>query len=240
MTTNLSQSLSDFNEVTEKLKTSVVEASSGAVSTVIEAKKQATATVTETAGQAAGAWNQATNAAVQTLNHATTSVTQTAEKTKTALDTTLQQAGQLSEVLSNSAQDLFITSTKGWIKEHPTMSWLVAHPLWTVGLFLLTLFLTWGLLGAIAQFTQQAFLFTLQAPLKLTQSLLKGVFQLFKRPGSLPSAHISGEQPIQKRLVEILDRLEALQQEQEALTKEMQAILSSKRRRNTIYKSEFE
>ena len=230
MTTNLTQSLSSFNDVTGKLKTSVLEAGSGAVSTVIEAKNQATITVTETAGQAAGVWHQATNTAVQTLNDATTSVTQTAEKTKTALDTTLQQAGQLSEVLSSSAQNLVVTSTKGWIAEHPTMSWLVAHPLWTIGLVLLTLFLTWSLLGAIAQLVQQALLSLLQAPLKLMRSLFTGIVQLFllKRTDAPQAAQLNSQEAIQQRLIEILDRLEGLRQEQDALMKEMHTLLISK------------
>jgi uncharacterized protein YqgV (UPF0045/DUF77 family) len=230
LTTNLTQSLSSFNEVTEKLKTSALETASGAASTVIEAKNQATISVTETAGQAKGVWNQATTAAAQKLNDATTSMTETAEKTKAALETTVQQAGQLREVLSSSAQDLVVTSTEGWVEDHPTMSWLVVHPLWTVGLLLLTLFLTWSLLGAIAQLIQHAFLSLLQAPLKLMRSLFKGVFQLFlfKRTDASQAAPLNSQQTMQQRLIEILNRLESLRQEQDALMKEMHTLLISK------------
>ncbi|MBW4472945.1 MAG: hypothetical protein KME45_21595 [Stenomitos rutilans HA7619-LM2] len=232
LTSHLSQSISNLNAFIGNLKTSVLETTSGAISnnigTIPESTNQATNTIVENTGRASGAFDAATSIAVQVLNDAATSLTQTAGKTKNSLNETWQKTGQVSEMLSSSIQNLVVTSNQLWLEEHPMVSWLVAHPFWAIALVLLTLFLTWSLLGAIAQFTQQAFLLILQAPLRLIQSLFRGVFQLLKRTDNLPLTQFNEEQMPQKRLVEILNRLESLRQEQEALMKEMQTILLSK------------
>lgn len=228
LTTKLTQSIGGLNEATGKLKTSVLETTSGAVSTITEATNRAANTVKITTEQATGALNDAANIAVHQLNDATSYMTQTAEKTTFALDETLQKAEHLSGGISHSVQDLVVTSTQFWMAEHPMVSWSIAHPLWTITLMLLTLFLGWNLFGAIAQLAQQALLSMLQAPLKLIQSLSKSAFQAIKRTDSLQLDKLDSQQNRQKRLAEILNRLEILRQEQEALMKEMHSILLPK------------
>ncbi|MBD2036712.1 hypothetical protein H6F76_17010 [Leptolyngbya sp. FACHB-321] len=228
LASNLNQPVSGLNEATTKLNTSMLEATDGAVNIITETTHQAASAVKETAAQATGTLNGATNIVVHKLNNATSSITQTAEKTKLALDETLQKTEQLSGAISNSVQDVVATSVKMWMAQHPIVSWVMAHPVWTIALVLLLLFLCWGLLAAIAQFTQQVWLFILQAPLKLTQSLAKGTFQSLKRFEILQPAKSEGQGNVQQRLHEILNHLELLRQEQEVLMKEMHSILSSK------------
>lgn len=228
LTTNLTQSVRGLNEATTTLKASVLEATGGAVNTITEATNQAASAVKETSDKATGTLNDATNVAVHKLNDATSSITQTAEKTKLALDETLQKAEQLSGAIATSVQNVVVTSVKMWMSEHPIISWMLAHPLGTLALALLILFLCWGLLGAIAQFTQQAWLFILRAPLKLAQLLSGSIFQLFKRSDALQLIKLENQQDVQRRIPEILDRLGALRQEQESLMREMELILTSK------------
>lgn len=228
LTNDLNQAVSGLNKATTTLKTSVLEATGGAVKTITETSHQAANALKETTVQATGVLNDATNVAVHRLNDATHSITQTAEKTKLALDETLQKTEQLSGTIAHSVQNVVATSMKTWMAEHPIVSWIIAHPLWTIVLTVLVIFLCWSLLGAIAQLTQRVWLALLQAPLKLTQLLSKGAFQAFQSADASSLTKVKGQQDVQERLSKIFSRLEALHQEQEALMREMRSMLVSK------------
>jgi len=228
LTTNLNQSVSGLNDATTTLKTSVLEATGGAVKTITETSHQAASSFKETTVQAADALNHATNVAVYKLDNATNALTQTAEKTKLALDSTLQKTEQLSGAIAHSVQDVVATSMKTWMAEHPIVSWTIAHPLWSIALIVLVVFLCWSLLGAIVQLTQRLWLALLKAPFKFTQLLSRGMFQSFQRADISSLTKMKGQQDVQERLAKISSRLEALHQEQEALMREMRSMLVSK------------
>lgn len=122
---------------------------------------------------------------------------------------------------------MITTSIQMWIAEHPVVAWVVTHPLWAIAVILLVLLSAWGLLGAIAQFIQQAWLFILQAPLKLIYWLFGRTFKLFNQANAFQFTQLD-QTGTQKRLPEILDRLEILRKEQEALIQEMRSLLESK------------
>ncbi|XGV98862.1 MAG: hypothetical protein ACAF41_07955 [Leptolyngbya sp. BL-A-14] len=135
--------------------------------------------------------------------------------------------------VSHVMQDVVGDSIQSWLAEHPVLAWIVAHPLWTIVLLVLTLFLCWSLLGAIAQLMQQVWLALLQAPLKLAQWLSRklipnGLLQSFLRKEETSLTKLGSQQDLQEQLPQLLNRLEALRQEQEALIKEMQSMLISK------------
>lgn len=131
-------------------------------------------------------------------------------------------------IIAQGVQDVVGESIQSWLADHPTLAWIIAHPLWTIALIVLTLFLCWGLLGAIAQLMQQAWLALLRAPLTLAQFLSRRLFQVFHRQAIPSSTQPEGQQDLQDQLPNLMKRLETLQQEQEALIKAMQAILISK------------
>lgn len=128
--------------------------------------------------------------------------------------------------MPNGFQGVFAAPFQSWLSDHPAIAWMVAHPLWTVGLLFVVLLMTWGLLGAIARFIQEAWLAILQVPLRLAQFLFRGTFRLFLR--AAPSQASLPESAPQNRMNEILSRLEAIHQEEEALMKEMRSLLESK------------
>ncbi|HEY9896488.1 MAG TPA: hypothetical protein V6D34_13950 [Candidatus Sericytochromatia bacterium] len=225
LTTNLAQSVTGLNEATTKLKTSVLEATGGAIDTITKTSNQAANVLKEKTVQSTDALNSTTDIAVHRLHNATDSMTQTAEKTKLALNESVQKAEHLRGVISSSVHDVVATSMKAWMSEHPILSWIIAHPLWSIALLVVVLFLCWSLLGAIAQFTQQAWLALLQAPLKATQLLSRGAFQSLKRADVFSSTELTSQKDVQERLSKIVSRLEVLQQEEEALIREMQSIL---------------
>ena len=238
LTTDLNQSVSGLDEAATMLKTSVLEATGGAVQTITETSHQAASVFKETTLQATDALNNATNLSVHKLNAATDSLTQTAAKTKLVLDETLQKTEQLSGAISYGAQEVVVNSMQGWMAEHPIVAWIVAHPLWSIALIVFAIFLCWSLLGAVVQLTQKAWIALLQAPLKLIQMLWSGLSQSFHRTDAsslmLPDVtqpdvtQPASQREAQERLPQILSRLEALHQEQEALMKEMRSMLVSK------------
>uniref|UniRef100_B8HP35 Uncharacterized protein n=1 Tax=Cyanothece sp. (strain PCC 7425 / ATCC 29141) TaxID=395961 RepID=B8HP35_CYAP4 len=179
--------------------------------------------------QATNALNGAANHAVNQLDAASSAMTQTAERTRLALDETLQQAEHLSGTLTTNLQQILADSVRGWMSEHPLIAWMIHHPLWTLVLILLGLFLSWGLVGAAAQLTKKVWVLVLQGPFKLAQLLAQGILRLFNLAKPPQLAQLEREDHLQKRLSEILNRLESLRQEQEALIREMELLVLSKR-----------
>lgn len=133
--------------------------------------------------------------------------------------------------------DPIITPLQNWLMEHPFWNWLFVHPLWLLGLIVLVLFLFAGLMGAIARLTEALWIAILQAPLKLAQWLFIGVIKLFRLPFAPKVTALTISSPNQhERLAMILDRLEALRQEQDELIQEVRSILALQ---NSDFGSDF-
>jgi hypothetical protein len=130
---------------------------------------------------------------------------------------------QMTQQLTSS----ILAPIQAWLLAHPMWHWLLTHPVWLLGLVLLFLFLLVGLLGAIAQLTEAVWLTILQFPFKLAQWVFVGVLMLVKLP--FRSKLIASPQPSinpDERLTLILNRLEALRQEQDELFDEVRSILA--------------
>jgi hypothetical protein len=99
-----------------------------------------------------------------------------------------------------------------WIQTHPLLHWLTRHPLGTIGLGLLSLFLLSGLLSAISRLGEQLWLRLLRSPIALLSSLSTRIQSI--RPAAKPD-----------RVGEILDRIEELRQEEAGLIAEMRQLV---------------
>jgi hypothetical protein len=129
-----------------------------------------------------------------------------------------------------------ISPIQDWLAQYPILVWLVSHPIWLLGVILLSLFLLAGLLRAVASLTEQLWLSLLRLPLTLVQLIWRGTMLLWRplftksamvqtiAPGSISPESIS---PNSSRLTEVLDRLEALRQEEQELMQEMKALLKA-------------
>ncbi|MDX2097480.1 MAG: hypothetical protein SFW36_06855 [Leptolyngbyaceae cyanobacterium bins.59] len=128
--------------------------------------------------------------------------------------------------IQHNMQEAIVGSFQNWLLQHPFLLWLVTHPLWSVGIVLLAIFLFWGLLQAVTRLTERIWLFILQAPLKLIQGGFRVLTFLISRktPETTP-IEVQKEDPRQ-RLTTIVNRLEALRQEQDALMQEMKQLLA--------------
>ncbi|UBF24448.1 hypothetical protein K9N68_22505 [Kovacikia minuta CCNUW1] len=123
-------------------------------------------------------------------------------------------------------QSLITTPVQNWIAAHPVVAWIVEHPIWTIGLIVLGIFLFWGLLKAIASLSEKIWLALLAAPLKLGRWLFQLGFSLFRISSSTPTADPPPQTDNQTQLIALLNKLEALKQEQDEIVKEIKAILA--------------
>jgi hypothetical protein len=82
-----------------------------------------------------------------------------------------------------------------------------------------------GLLGAIAQLTERVWVALLRAPMVLVSWILGAIVKVF-RPSSMTSSPVELPSP-EQRLADILDRLDALKREQDALLQEVRSMLGT-------------
>ena len=118
-----------------------------------------------------------------------------------------------------------------WLIAHPYLAWTLAHPLPGIGLLLLTIFSLWGLIKAIGRGIEQIWLFLLTTPFRLLQPIFGLMWSSIRGIGhnqpsdeqlSLRSLPNSPE-----RIDDIIDRLEILRQEQDALLRELSSLVGS-------------
>jgi hypothetical protein len=125
----------------------------------------------------------------------------------------------------DAPQRAIVAMVQTWLQNHPIMAWLVTHPLISTGILLSSLVLVRGLLGAIARLTERLWLTLLRAPMLFASWLFGAIVGLFRQP---VVAAVPIELPSPKqRLADILDRLEALKQEQDELLQEVRTLLST-------------
>jgi hypothetical protein len=198
---NIQQTKSDFIENTSQSIESISQTTGRAKDTITEAASSTLGNVTEKSGQLLNSVSDATNAL------------------KDSLQTAIQKIDSLNQTLSDGIQASINSSLNGWIDQHPQLVWLVNHPLQSFGIFLLGLFLFSGLLGAISRITEKFWLFILTYPFKI----FSNSWLLISK--SLQKDDDNQKTEIQKRVAEILSRLESIRQEQALLSQELESIL---------------
>lgn len=132
-----------------------------------------------------------------------------------------------------------------WLNQYPVLYWLTLHPIWLLVTLVTLLFLLSGLLGAIARLTERLWLAILRSPITLIRWIWRGSLFLLSRlftakSTAAPSVSVKssvvtlgaasltpGALTSQDRLTEVLNRLEALRQEQDELLREVKLLLST-------------
>ena len=127
--------------------------------------------------------------------------------------------------VSSSIDRAISTYISHWLGQHPYLAWSIAHPLPSIGLLLLLILFLLGLFGAIGRGVEQIWLFLLKTPFKLLQPIFSGIWvvllRILGRDNSIdPNLKL-------ERIDAIVDRLQALSQEQEKLLKELATLRSS-------------
>jgi hypothetical protein len=170
---------------------------------------------------------QAKQAIAQPIHQTKPTLTETAASAKISLDETIgktmQRGGRMGNAFGEGIQNVVLGSFQDWLTTHPMLAWLVTHPLYTLAIGLLVLVLLWGLIGAIANLVQQAWVALLHAPLRLIHWVWCSIISLFT-VATLPKA--APEPDKNQRLADLLNQLEAIRLQQDQLLEEVKAILA--------------
>jgi len=120
----------------------------------------------------------------------------------------------LGQRVMDNALDPVRFSIDQWLAEHGWIRFLLSHPLVLLGLLLLALFLISGAWRALSRVSENLWIFMVGLPFQaLGWFGLRGISLLKQRT-----------QP-RDRLTELLNRLDALRQEQDAVLKEVRSLL---------------
>jgi hypothetical protein len=208
----INNAVDSVNQNVQQAKTVVLESTSQSVETINQTTGRARDTITEAASSTLG---NVTEKSGQLLN----SITNATNTLKDSLQTTIEKIDSLNQTLSDGIQASINSSLNSWIDKHPQLVWLINHPLQCFGILLLGLFLFSGLLGAISRITERFWLFVLTYPFKI----FSNSWLLISK--SLQKDDDNQKTEAQKRVTEILSRLESVRQEQTSLSQELESLL---------------
>lgn len=208
----IDNAVDNVNQNVQQAKTVVLENTSQSVETINQTTEKVRDTITEAASSTLG---NVTEKSGQLLN----SITNATNTLKDSLQTTIEKIDSLNQTLSDGIQASINSSLNSWIDKHPQLVWLVNHPLQSLGILLLGLFLFSGLLGAISRITEKFWLFVLTYPFKI----FSNSWLLISK--SLQKDDDNQKTEAQKRVTEILSRLESIRQEQTLLSQELESLL---------------
>ena len=204
--------VNSVNRNVQQAKNVVIESTSQSIESINQTTGMAKDTITEVASSTLGNVTEKCGQLLNSITNATTTL-------KDSLQTAIQKIDSLNQTLSDSIQASINSSLNGWIDQHPQLVWLVNHPLQSFGIFLLGLFLFSGLLGAISRITERFWLFILTYPFKIFSNIWILVSKSLQKDGDKQKTES------QKRVTEILSRLESIRQEQTLLSQELESIL---------------
>ncbi|MFB2923272.1 hypothetical protein [Aerosakkonema funiforme] len=233
------RAINTVGETMEKAKDSITATTANAVNTLVEATHQAVSRVSTTAAQAKDSLTETASITVHNITTATDkAVDNITETTSTAIENSV-----------GAYIDKQLNSIRIWIDSHAILSsitkafvWGIYHPILSLILIIFSIFVLRRFIIALGQFLEQTFLFVLQAPGKFTKFLLG----LFLTPLSKlnfnrntikqsevnvlslnPAIPATVSENKKERLTYILNRLEAIRDEQNQLLQEVTTILAS-------------
>ncbi len=158
-----------------------------------------------------------------------------------------QAIAQTKNTVTDAMQSALAASVSDWLQTHPMASrvvqmflWAVNHPIWSLIILVFAIAVILIIIKAIGRLIELVSLSILRVPLKLMQAFLKVSFISFGQIGSLASKQLFGNKITNnilppsttartesQRLAEIYTRLEALQQEQNQLLREISVLMAS-------------
>ena len=198
---NVQQTKDDFIESTSQSFETINQTTGRTRDTINEAASSTLSNVTEKSGQLLNSVSSATNAL------------------KDSLQTTTEKIDSLNQTLSDGIQAAINSSLNSWVDKYPQLIWVINHPLQCFGILLLGLFLFSGLLGAISRVTEKFWLFILTSPFKIFSNIWLLISKSWQKDNDYQKTEA------QKRVTEILSRLESIRQEQTSLSQELESLL---------------
>ena len=120
-----------------------------------------------------------------------------------------------------------------WIDAHPAVSWTIKsviwgvnHPIYSIVIILLTIFILWQLIKIFSRLIEKGLLVTLIAPFKFLQSLFQFSFKHLNIFTDNSTSDLSS-QPNNERLAKLLTRLKVIKQEQNDILQQITNLVSS-------------
>lgn len=208
-------------QAVQHLKTTLSQSLEQTVGGATQVSDQALQRVTEKALDAQQQWNgvveRVSNGVSTLTGQATHAIANTAAHTKSS-------ASQLGTTFTTGPRHAVETLIQQWMQEHPLLAWFLTHPLITLGVLLVALVVLRRLLGVTVQLTETLLLTILRSPWLLGRWLVSVATGFFNRPVTML---VESQVSQQQRLAALLERLEAIKQEQDALIQEVRALLNS-------------
>ncbi len=216
-----------------KLQTDLSQAYKGIQNAWSETTYKATGLVTETTAKTndtlRGATEEAVNKITLAKEQVINSVTGTAEQAKTSINEMVHTADSLASSLANTIQAELSHTIHNWLATHPLISWGLHHPLQILGIVLVVIFLLRGLFKLTDKLIVDALQLVLKLPFKLSVFFLRKVkINNTKESGADVGKSLELASSVQEEeLVSILQKMEAINQEQSQLLQRVRTILDS-------------
>jgi hypothetical protein len=214
---SIDAAVNTVNQNTQKAKTVILEGTSQTIQGISQITENTRETLAKTADNTIGNVTEKTS---QLIN----GITSTASTLKESLQTTIDKIDNLNHTLAEGIQSSINASLNSWIDNHPQLVWLINHPLQGLGMLILLLIMTSGLLGAISDITKKFWLSLFTFPLKIISDIWSTISNLLRNDND-GQKNISGETEKQKRIAEILSRLEVNRKAESLLLQELNSLL---------------
>jgi hypothetical protein len=214
---SIDAAVNTLNQNTQKTKTIILESTSQSIQDISQITQNTRENLAEVTDNTIGSVTEKTS---QLIN----GITSTASTLRESLQTTIDKIDDLNHTLAEGIQSSIDASLNSWIDNHPQLVWLINHPLQGLGLLILLLIMTSGLLGAISDITKKFWLLLFTFPLKIISNVWIKISSLSKNDND-GQKNISGETETQKRIAEILNRLEVNRKAEGLLLQELDSLL---------------
>jgi hypothetical protein len=131
--------------------------------------------------------------------------------------------------ISASIEQAISNYVSQWLGQHPYLAWALSHPIPSLLLLLLAIFSLWGLIKAIGRGIEQIWLFLLKTPFRLLQPIFGLIWRSIDRifGHNNPSTAQLTKTTTPERIDRIVDRLQTLAREQEALLEELSSLTAT-------------
>lgn len=225
LTTAASQARKAFGQIADSLQTGIADVSDRAADRFSSFISDRSAPDLETLDTAIGQPAIDANIDANSISdRALDTLAVTADQAKESLGSTIAQTEGFRRSVAEAVRQAIVSTIQDLLPDGTVMDWLLAHPLYAIGLVILLIFLLGGLLRFINRLTEQVWIYLLQLPINLLRWLGAGLFGFLKRK---PQANNGSKEVGERSLAEILSRLGELQREEAELMQELQALLMS-------------
>jgi hypothetical protein len=131
--------------------------------------------------------------------------------------------------ISASIEQAIASYFSNWLGQHSYLVWMFAHPIPSLILLIVGIFLLVGLFKAIGRGMEQLWIFLLKTPLRLLQPLFRLIWRSIRRLVGHTNFSESqlAVQTTPERIESIVDRLQTLAREQELLLGELSTLTAS-------------